>query len=159
MKRMFAAVVIGAVLTTAVAAIARDLNVSDMITAKGDCQIELVKGAGLAPCNPGVIYMLFKNGRHLLTFTSGDSTVIVAGAGDRQPRLEDYYFSIDTIRLTFPDKRETIIRGMEGECHFRLTKAEGNIQQIECDVYNRAQGLSLTARVYNVYDSKHEHFK
>src|SRR5438309_6022894 len=71
---------------------ARDINVRDMVTARGECHIELVKGAGYGRCKDGVIYMLFKNGRHVIVFSNPDDTVIaLAGSGDRQPRLEHYY--------------------------------------------------------------------
>ena len=47
---------------------ARDINIRDMVSSKGECRMELVKGAGYNRCNDGVIYMLFKNGRHALMF-------------------------------------------------------------------------------------------
>jgi hypothetical protein len=140
-------------------ATARDINVKDMITAKGECRMELVKGAGYNPCNEGVIYMLFKNGRHLLMFSNKDGTVIaVAGAGDRQPRLEDYYVNVDTLRTNIPGRKEAVDTNMEGECHIRVAKEKVDFRRIECDVYDRAKGLSFSARVDNIVDTTHRHF-
>jgi archaellum component FlaG (FlaF/FlaG flagellin family) len=153
-----------AVLATALIAMSnsaatRDINLTDMVTAKGECRMELVKGAGYNPCNEGVIYMLFKNGRHLLTFSNkGDIVISVSGAGDRQPRLEDYYLKIDTLRINIPGRKEAVDTNMEGECHIRITKEKGDFRQIECDVYDRAKGLSFSARVDNIVDSTHRHF-
>jgi hypothetical protein len=137
---------------------ARDINLKDMVTAKGECRMELVKGAGYGPCNDGVIYMLFKNGRHLLMFSNKGDMIAVSGAGDRQPRLEDYYLSIDTLRINSPGRKEAVDTNMEGECHIRVTKEEGNFRGIECDVYDRARGVSFSARVDNIVDSTHQRF-
>lgn len=84
--------------------------------------------------------------------------IAVAGAGDRQPRLEDYYISIDTLRINIHGRPEAVDKNMEGECHIRVTREQGNFRQIECDVYDRAKGLSFSARVDNIIDSKHEKF-
>jgi hypothetical protein len=148
-----------AVIAMANTAAARDINVKEMVTAKGECRMELVKGAGYNPCNDGVIYMLFKNGRHLIVFANKNDIVVgLAGAGDRQPRLEDYYINVDTIRLNIPGRKEAVDTNMEGECHIRMTKEKGNFRRIECDVYDRAKGLSFSARVDNIADTTHQHF-
>ena len=148
-----------AVITIANTAAARDINVKDMVTAKGECRMELVRGAGYNPCNDGIIYMLFKNGRHLIMFSNKKDVVIgLAGAGDRQPRLEDYYINIDTFRLNITGRKEAVDTNMEGECHIRVTKEKGDFRRIECDVYDRAKGLSFSARVDNIVDSTHRHF-
>jgi hypothetical protein len=140
-------------------AAAQDVNLRYMISAKGECRWELVRGAGYNPCQNGVIYMLFKNGRHLLLFSNRDNIVIgIAGAGDRQPRLEDYYMNIDTMRLNIPGHKESVDTNMEGECHILVSKDMANFRRIECDVYDRAKGLSFSARVDNIVDSTVKHF-
>jgi len=139
-------------------AVARDINLQDMVTAKGDCHIELVKGAGFGSCDPGVIYMLFKNGRHLIMFANGNTTYGLAGSGDRQPRLEDLYMNIDTLHFTLSGKPEVVDKNFEGECHFHITRDEGDLQQIDCDVYDRRKGVGITIRVLDMYDSEHQHF-
>ena len=129
-----------------------------MVTAEGDCLIELVKGAGYGHCDDGVIYMLFKNGRHMIMFHMNDTVVALAGTGDRQPRLEDYYLTIDTFRLNIPGREEAIDTNMEGECHIRVTRDKGDFRRIKCDVYDRAKDLGISARVGNIRKSKHEIF-
>jgi hypothetical protein len=152
-------VVATAVIALANTAAARDINVKDMITAKGECRMELVKGAGYNPCNDGIIYMLFKNGRHLIVFSNKNDIVIgLAGAGDRQPCLEDYYINVDTFRLNIPGRKEAVDTNMEGECHIRMAKEKAVFRRIECDVYDRAKGLSFSARVDNIADTTHQHF-
>jgi hypothetical protein len=155
-----ASVAIGAaiIFLTMTDAAGRDINVKDMVSSKGECRMELGKGAGYGGCNDGVIYMLLKNGRHVLMFSNKDTVIAVAGAGDRQPRLEDYYISIDTLRINVPGRQEVVDTSMEGECHIRVTREQGSFRRIECDVYDRAKGLSFSARVDNIIDSKHKHF-
>jgi hypothetical protein len=148
-----------AVIAMANTAAARDINVKDMVTAKGECRMELVKGAGYNPCHDGIIYMLFKNGRHLIMFSNKNDVVIgLAGARDRQPRLEDYYINIDTFRLNIPGRKEAVDTNMEGECHILVTREKGDFRRIECDVYDRAKGLSFSARVDNIVDDTQQHF-
>jgi hypothetical protein len=137
---------------------AQGLNIKDMVTAKGECRMELVRGAGYGPCNDLVIYMLFKNGRHMLSFSNKNDVITVAGSGDRQPRLEDYYMNIDTLRIKIPGHKEVVDRNMEGECHIRLTKESGDFLGIECDTYDRTRGIGLSSRVDNIVESKHQHF-
>jgi len=138
---------------------AQDINLKDIVGGEGDCRLELVKGAGYGPCKAGFMFMLFKNGRHALIFSLLDDTVVtVAGAGDRQPRLEDYYISIDRLRIKKPGREEVVDPNMEGECHMRITRDTGTFLQIECDVYNRGRGLGLSARVTNIINPTHKHF-
>jgi hypothetical protein len=82
------AFILSVILLASHSAIARDINLQDLVTAKGDCHIELVKGAGFNSCDPGVMYMLFKNGRHLVIFANGDTTYGFAGRAT-PPRIED----------------------------------------------------------------------
>jgi hypothetical protein len=153
-----ALITVAAVIPMTNYAAGRDLNLKDMVTAEGECRIELVKGAGYGRCDDGVIYMLFKNGRHLIMFHNKDDVIALAGAGDRQPRLEDFYVNIDTFRLNIPGRKEAVDTNMEGECHIRLTKEQGDFRQIECDAYDRAKGLGVSARVDNIRKSTHENF-
>jgi hypothetical protein len=80
--------------------------------------------------------------------------VLVTG----QPRLEDYYINIDTFRLTIPGRKEAVDTNMEGECHIRVTKERGDFRSIECDAYDRAKGLGVSARVDNIRKSTHKPF-
>ena len=146
------------VIATTNYATGRDINLKDMVTAEGECRIELVRGAGYGRCDDGVIYMLFRNGRHLIMFHNKDDVIALAGAGDRQPRLEDYYINIDTFRLTIPGRKEAVDTNMEGECHIRVTKERGDFRSIECDAYDRAKGLGVSARVDNIRKSTHKPF-
>jgi hypothetical protein len=156
---------VGLALVAAVALIAitsnaaePDINIRNMVAVEGECRIELVKGAGYGRCDDGVIYMLFKNGRHVIMFHIKDDVIALAGAGDRQPRLEDYYLTIDTFRLNIRGRKEAVDTNMEGECHIRITRERGDFRRIECDAYDRAKGLGVSARVDNIRKSTHENF-
>jgi hypothetical protein len=104
---------------------------------------------GFFPCDEKVSYVQLQNGRSLLSFVKEDTVFTVSGGKDRQPNLENYYLTIDTIRMRQGNGQEAEDHGMEGECHFRLNKAATKFFDISCDVYNRAKGS-----MYNFYLEK-----
>jgi len=110
----------------------------------GRCRYQLI--AGFLPCNNPVAYTVLKNGRALLSFWSDQAVFTLSGGEDRMPNLENYYLSIDTLRLAIEGKPEAVDHGMEGECHFNLNKDATKFYYVKCDVYNRAKGT-----MYNFY--------
>jgi hypothetical protein len=70
----------------------------------------------------------------------------LSGGKDRQPNLENYYLSIDTLRLEIKGKPEAVGHSMEGECHFNLNRDATKFFYVKCDVYNRTKGT-----IYNFY--------
>jgi hypothetical protein len=109
-----------------------------MTSFEGTCQHEMV--SGFFPCEPKAAFIELNNGRWLLTFFAGKYNFTLAGAGDRQPNLENYYTSIDTFRMLEGQKMVAEDRGMEGECHFSLNKDASQFFFIRCDAYNRRRG-------------------
>ena len=105
---------------------------------EGRCRMQLV--ADFLPCQPKTLFAELRNGRAFLTFFAGKHSWTVSGSGDRQPNLENYYHSIDTIRMLEGSKHVGEDRQMEGECHFRLNKQATKFFWIRCDVYNRGKG-------------------
>lgn len=103
----------------------------------GQCRFQMPEGS--FPCNPKVVLISLRNGRSLLAFSSGEIVFHLSGGQDRQPNLENYYLSIDSLGMDSPDIN-AVDRGLEGECHFRLNKDATKFFSIKCDVYNRAQG-------------------
>jgi hypothetical protein len=93
-----------------------------------------------------VAYVQLGNGRSLVTFQKDRVVFTLAGGRDRQPNLENYYLSIDTLRLKNGEGQEDEDRGMEGECHFSLNKDATVFYFVKCDIYNRAKGS-----LYNFY--------
>lgn len=104
-------------------------------------------GGRFLSCSEKVAYTELKNGRSVLSFFVNDNAVFtLSGGKDRQPNLENYYLSIDTLRMKLKDREEAVDHGMEGECHFRMNKSATKFFEIKCDVYNRAKGT-----IYNFY--------
>jgi len=103
----------------------------------GQCRFRMPKG--FFPCDPKVALISLRNGRSLLAFSKGEMLFHLSGGNDRQPNLENYYLSIDSLGIQSPDIN-AVDRGLEGECHFRLNRDATKFFSIKCDVYNRAQG-------------------
>jgi hypothetical protein len=98
-------------------------------------------------CSGRVSWMLLSNGRAVITFFSpdGKSAFTMAGGGDRQPTVNDYYQKIDTVRLM---KGETISyenRRANGECYFRVSDDGKTIHKLKCEVSekNRNHAIGL----------------
>jgi clan AA aspartic protease (TIGR02281 family) len=112
----------------------------------GQCRYQIV--IGFFPCDDRVAYSVLQNGRSLLFFTvKGETLITLSGGRDRQPNLENYFLSIDTIHMERPnrgDGEEYEDHGIEGECHFRLNRAATKFFEIKCDVYNRSKGTTYS---------------
>lgn len=140
----------------ATSALAQDPNVKDIAFFTGQCRLQIVKG--FFPCNPGVAYMHLGNGRSAVLFQRGDASFTLSGGKDRQPNLENYYLSVDTLRLKLGDKPEAVDNGMEGECHFSLNKSGTVFYYVKCDIYNRAKGSLYNFYLEKISKPDHKHF-
>ena len=111
---------------------------------EGKCRFQRVDK--ILPCEPKLLFVELRNGRAFITIFAEGYSWTLSGAGDRQPNLENYYQSIDTVRLMEGRERKSEDKGMEGECHFSLNAQATKFYSITCDVYNRAKGS--TFKVY-----------
>ncbi len=128
-----------------------------MATFRGNCRFRLIEG--FFSCNPGVLLTRLGNGRSIFTFAKGDTIFSLSGGKDRQPNLENYFLSIDTIRMLRKGKSDAVDDGMEGECHLRINAAGTKAYVLKCDIYNREKGTrynfyldnisSLTRKTFN----------
>jgi len=125
----------------------REIGIKQGVAFFGRCRYQLV--AGFFPCSEMVAYTVLKNGRSLLSFWNDEALFTLSGGKDRQPNLENYYLSIDTLSMKPKDKPEATDHGMEGECQFRSNRDATRFFDIKCDVYNRAKGS-----LYNFYLEK-----
>jgi tetratricopeptide (TPR) repeat protein/predicted aspartyl protease len=73
----------------------------------------------------------------------------ISGAGDRQPNLENYFQSIDRIRIMDGQKLQSETP-MEGECHFHMNERATVFYFIHCDVYNRRKGVMFNFHLDNI---------
>jgi tetratricopeptide (TPR) repeat protein len=115
-------------------------NVKAMTFFKGDCQLQIIKG--YFPCKDAVMWGEYTSGRASVTFFKDNMSFSVSGAGDRQPNLENYFQSIDRVRIMDGQKirAET---SMEGECHFHMNEQATVFYFIHCNVYNRQNGITF----------------
>ena len=151
----FSASVIGAAVDpTAIQA--KDLNIKAVTFLEGDCRLQLTKG--FVPCKGSVMWTEYDNGREMLSFFKGDTAFSLSGGGDRQPNPENYYQSIDTIRILEGGKRSGAGQGVEGECHFNLNEDATKFFSIKCDVYNRRNGSSYKFHLENIRNFKRKTF-
>ena len=121
----------------------------------GQCRFKMPKGG--FPCDSRAALLSLRNGRSLLAFSRGDILYHLSGGHDRQPNLENYYLSIDSLGIQSPDIN-AVDRGMEGECHFRLNRDASKFFSIECDVYNRAQGEKYNFVLDKIAETHHRSF-
>lgn len=115
-----------------------------LIRLTGKCQYQLFKELGSIPCSNSIKYGVLPNGRAMFMFGNDKTTYVLSGGEDRQPRLEDYYLSVDTVRILQGGQQVAEDTNMEGECHWRTNK-QGNITyEIRCDSYDRAKGMGVS---------------
>jgi hypothetical protein len=133
---------------TSTEAMAQDVRVKRITSFEGTCRMQLVEG--MIPCDSKVAWVELHNGRSFLTFMKEDYSFTVSGGNDRQPNLENYFASIDTLRISKSGNLEAEDNSMEGECHFRLTKDTKRFFFIRCDVYNRSKGSLYKFHLENI---------
>lgn len=146
-KRSFPLLILAAVALAGACVGRANARSQNLAVFTGQCRLQLV--VGFFPCDEKVAYVQLANGRSLISFVKGDTMFTVSGGNDRQPNLENYYLSIDTIPMKRGSGEQTEDHGMEGECHFRMNKEATKFFEIKCDVYNRAKGS-----IYNFYLEK-----
>jgi hypothetical protein len=135
---------------------AQELNVKNLAVFTGQCRLQIVQG--FFPCNPKVAYAQLGNGRSLLTFQKDAVVFTLSGGRDRQPNLQNYYLSIDTLRMSKGKGQEAEDRGMEGECHFSLNNGATVFYYVKCDVYNRAKGSMYNFYLEHITHTDHKSF-
>src|SRR5271165_1137596 len=113
----------------------------------GNCRMQIVRS--FLPCKGAVMWGEYTTGRASITFFKENISFSMSGAGDRQPNLENYFQSIDRIRIM---DRETLKAEspMEGECHFNLNQNATQFYFVHCDVYNRQKGLMFNFHLDNI---------
>jgi hypothetical protein len=133
-------------------AMAEDTDWKSVARITGQCKYKLFREVPYVDCDPNILYGALSNGRVVFIFTSTSpgrkTTYTLSGGSDRQPRLEDYYLTIDKFRmmLTRPQP-ETVEVPYEGECHMHSDKSGLRISLLECDGYNRQTGQGTSLRV------------
>jgi hypothetical protein len=134
-------------LTLSASAVAQDSQYKALTILTGECRFQVIQG--FIPCQANVMWLELRNGRAIVSFFKDDTAFSLSGGRDRQPNPEDYYQSIDTVRVVRkgkPDENGEV----EGECHFRLNRSASKFYFIRCDVYNRAAGFAWKFYLENI---------
>src|SRR5579871_4650217 len=130
-------------------------NLKAMTFFKGDCKMQIVEG--YSPCRADVMWGEFTTGRAALMFFKDNLAFSISGSGDRQPNLENYFQSVDRIRIMEGPKLKTEIP-MEGECHFSMNEQATAFYYIHCDVYNRRQSIAFNFHLDNIVNFERKIF-
>jgi hypothetical protein len=130
-------------------------DLKDLVIFTGQCRFQIQKGS--SPCDDKVAWINLRSGRSLLAFSKGEILFRLSGERDRQPNLENYYLSIDSLGIHSPDV-DAVDRGLEGECHFRLNRDATKFFFVKCDVYNRAQGEMYNFTLDKITKTHHRAF-
>jgi hypothetical protein len=113
-----------------------------LLTLEGTCKLQLF--AGWIPCDQRVVFTVVGNGRSFFTFFGPDNSAFsLSGGRDRQPNSENYYLTIDTLRIKKGAQDDTDAK-VEGECHLRLNQDASQFYELKCDARSRAAGLAFT---------------
>jgi hypothetical protein len=121
-----------------------------LVLITGQCQYKLFREVPFADCDSDMRYGVLPNGRAMYIFSSQNHQTFytLSGGEDRQPRLDDYYLTIDTFRMMMQGKQDYSIP-YEGECHQHSDKSGNQINLLECEAYNRQMGMGTSLRVTN----------
>jgi hypothetical protein len=130
-------------------------DLKDLTIFTGQCRFRIVKGT--MPCDAKAVWLNLRNGRSLLAFSKGEILFHLSGGKDRQPNLENYYLSIDSLGIHSPDV-DAVNRDLEGECHFSLNKAATQFFFIRCDIYNRVRGEKYNFTLDKITDTHRRAF-
>jgi hypothetical protein len=122
----------------------------------GTCRVKIIEGFN--PCDPKVVNTLLPNGRSSVAFTVGNKMFFVNGGPDRQPNLNNYFLSIDTLRIMKGSKQIAADTNMEGECHFTLNDDGSVFYSIKCDVYDRRKCVRFNLYLTDITKADHETF-
>jgi hypothetical protein len=138
-------------LTLATPAMAQEApNWKILVRITGQCQYKLFREVPFVDCDSDLRYGVLPNGRAMYIFSSQNHGTFytLSGGADRQPRLEDYYLTIDTFRM-MPKGKQDYSVPYEGECHDHSDKSGREIRLLECEAYNRQIGMGTSLRVTN----------
>lgn len=136
-------------------------NTEHISTFSGQCDFTL-PDLPTGPCEPGVMWMILKNGRSIVIFSytgteKKKATFSLSGGHDRQPKPEDYYLSIDTLGTQWGGKQVPDLR-VEGECHFNLNEEGTQYYYIKCTINNRKSGQVFKFNLNNISDFQTKSF-
>ena len=126
-------------------------------TLEGTCDF-ILPNVPQAPCSPSVMWMVLKSGRSALLFTylkANDEKVTfsLSGGQDRQPNLENYYLSVDTL-VTWFDPQKSVTTDVEGECHFSVAENGKRYRFVHCVVYNRRDAIMFKFNLNSIFRSE-----
>jgi hypothetical protein len=130
-------------------------NLKDFTIFTGQCRLQIDKRS--MPCDATAAWINLRSGRGLLAFSNGEILFHISGGRDRQPNLENYYLSIDSLGIHSPDV-DAVDRDLAGECHFRLNKAATRFFFIKCDIHNRASGDKYNFTFDKIIAAHHRSF-
>jgi hypothetical protein len=102
------------------------------------------------PCDSKVSFIVIGNGRSFVRFSSGDMSLAFTGGRDRQPNLNNYYLSVDTVQMIEGRKTVAVDKRMEGECHMTLSDDGSEYGLVHCDAYNRRRGTGFFFHLDNI---------
>jgi hypothetical protein len=106
--------------------------------------------------------MVLKSGRSALLFTylkANDEKVTfsLSGGQDRQPNLENYYLSVDTL-VTWFDPQKSVTTDVEGECHFSVAENSNRYRFVHCVIYNRRDAIMFEFNLNSIFRSETKSF-
>lgn len=131
-------------------------------TLQGTCYFSL-PGLPPAPCMQSVGWMVLQSGRSVLLFTyqkenAKKVTFSLSGGQDRQPNLENYYLSIDTLETWFDASDNPVTTDVEGECHFKVAANANRYHSINCTIYNRRDVIMFKFNLNSIFASETKSF-
>lgn len=124
----------------------------------GECRMKLDSNKAYRACAANVNYTLFQNGRITISFLKDDTSYSISGGSDRQPELENYYVSIDTIHIIKNGERILEDSSMNGECHLKMNKAATKFFSLDCDLFNSNSGVVYRFELQNIKGYKRREF-
>jgi hypothetical protein len=116
-------------LTLATPAIAQEApNWKILVRMTGQCQYKLFREVPFVDCDSDLRYGVLPNGRAMYIFSSQnhESFYTLSGGADRQPRLEDYYLTIDNFRMMTKGNKNISVSTRENATIIR-TSREGRL--------------------------------
>lgn len=124
-------------------------SIDAILTFNGDCNISLGNGETLK-CDDKVAFIMGKNSSFLFIKVE-EGFIILSGAEDRQPNINNYYLSISRFALKNKDLSEKFSdNNFEGECHFNLSDDGKEFYYVDCDVYNREHKARIKLNLKNI---------
>jgi hypothetical protein len=136
----------------------QDQTPKTIFSYNGDCQMKLDINKTYQPCNTNVLHTIFQNGRTGVTFIKDGTSYSIFGGRDRQPELENYYISMDSIRIMKDGRYVLDDPNINGECHLKMNKAATKFYLLDCDIFNSINGSSYRFELQNIKGFKRKEF-